>query len=124
MSKSTWRELSGRNESTWRGLEGQAAIDCERAERRQMRELLARTIVKVAATTAREITFYRRGYPATIPAWAQAIANDRTVVNLRTILAGTYLNDMLKDAEHAMRHQRRRLCCPHCIAREETNDAG
>jgi hypothetical protein len=120
MPKSTWRELSGRNESTWRGLEGQAAIDCERAERRQMRDHLAATILKVAATTAREVIFYRAGYPATVPAWAQAIADDRTVVNLRTVLAGAYLNDMVRDEEHAVRHSRRRLHCPHCIAREET----
>lgn len=103
-----------------RGLTGRAAEDCERAERKSMAQVLSQTLARVAVRTEREIMFQRRGLPATVPAWAREIADDKTVTNLRTLLNGAYLNAMIADERHAKAHQQPRLYCPCCIAKKVT----
>ena len=101
---------------THRGLTGQAAVDCKRAERKSKAQVLENVINRVAARTEREILFQRRGLPSTIPAWASDL--DATLPNLRTILKGRYLVALIGDEKHAAAHKEPRLYCPSCIARE------
>lgn len=102
----------------WRGLSGRAAEECELAERQQMKQHLARHLSRTVADVEREIQFQRRGLPASVPLWAQGLAGDRTVTNLKTVLKGACLTAMIRDEKHASRHQERRFWCPHCIAKD------
>jgi hypothetical protein len=90
----------------------------EQSIRKQQQDVLETSLRRVAAKVAREIVFYRVAMPATVPAWAQAIADDRTVTNLRTVLMGAYLDHITSDAEHATAHREVRPFCHACIARE------
>jgi hypothetical protein len=83
--------------------------------------VLERCLRRTADRVEQEILFHERGYPATIPAWAQAIADDKNVTNLRTVLMGAYLNHLVTDPQHAAKHphEQPRQFCVACIARQE-----